>query len=318
MVRKPQRSAKTARRALRTHEDARGILSSHYLPDDDFDELWEKIKIATSQRDQLLAQAILNFILRPKVNAAAVPLHGIILLVGPPGTGKTSLARGLASRTAASLEGFGEFAFLEVEPHSLMSASHGKTQKAVQELLGQTVSELAAQHPLIVLLDEVETLAANRARMSLEANPVDVHRATDAVLAQLDHLAQKHKNLLFVATSNFPQAIDEAFLSRADLIVPIGLPSEDARAEILHDTIEALVEAFPELAKLSADLDFAELARLTEGVDGRQLRKAVIGACSLDKTTALNPGQLSSRALKESLKACRRSTGKGAKNGNGH
>ena len=92
---------------------------------------------------------------------------------------------------------------MEVEPHALASSSLGKSQKAVQELLGQTVSELASQYPLIVLLDEVETLAADRSRMSLEANPVDVHRATDAVLAQLDHLAARHDNLLFLATSNF-------------------------------------------------------------------------------------------------------------------
>ena len=64
-----------------------------------------------------------------------------------------------------------------------------------------------------MLLDEVETLAADRLRMSMDANPIDVHRATDAVLAQLDQLAAKYPHLLFIATSNFTRAGAGAFLS---------------------------------------------------------------------------------------------------------
>ena len=79
-----------------------------------------------------------------------------------------------------------------------------------------------------MLLDEVETLAADRSKMSMEANPVDVHRATDAVLTQLDQLAADYPQLLFLATSNFAGAIDEAFLSRADLVVTIDLPTPEA------------------------------------------------------------------------------------------
>ena len=55
--------------------------------------------------------------------------------------------------------------------------------------------------PTIVLLDEVETLAADRSKMSLEANPIDIHRATDAVLVQLDSLAERFPNLWTAAPS---------------------------------------------------------------------------------------------------------------------
>ena len=127
-----------------------------------------------------------------------------------PGTGKTSLARGLASRTAQSFPKH-EFRYIEVEPHALASAALGKSQQAVCHLLGTVIAEEAATGPCIVLLDEVETLAADRSQMSLEANPVDVHRATDAVLAQLDQLAANHPQLLFVATSNFP-GVDRALV----------------------------------------------------------------------------------------------------------
>jgi SpoVK/Ycf46/Vps4 family AAA+-type ATPase len=282
--------------------DAKGILKSQFLPDESLDSLWESIFVPSVQKDQLLSQAVLNFTLRPKVDRAKVPLHGVILLVGSPGTGKTSLARGLASRTADSLKSsLGEFAYVEVEPHALASSSLGKSQKAVLELLGQTISELADQHPLIVLLDEVETLAADRTRMSLEANPVDVHRATDAVLAQLDHLAEKHSGLLFIATSNFPEAIDQAFVSRADLILTIEPPEQAARKTILRDTLEELAKPFSKITALITDANLEKLAKLSDGLDGRRLRKAVISACAFDKHTALDINRLNITDLEKAI-----------------
>lgn len=112
--------------------DAQGILDSRYLPDADFDALWDGIFIDEKVKNRLLAQSVLNFTLRSKVNRAFIPLHGIILLVGLPGTGKTSLAQGLASKTAEVISGC---LYLEIEPHSLTSGTLGKSQKAIIELL---------------------------------------------------------------------------------------------------------------------------------------------------------------------------------------
>ena len=79
--------------------------------------------------------------------------------------------------------------------------------------------------PTIVLLDEVESMAVARGAASLQANPADVHRATDAVLTALDDIAARAPHVFTVATSNFLEALDGAFVSRADIVVDVPLPT---------------------------------------------------------------------------------------------
>ncbi len=294
--------------------ERQGVLDIRVLPDKEFLALWNAIVLERETKDRLLSQAVLNFTLRPRIARAELPLHGIMLLVGVPGTGKTSLAKGLAARTAETLKSMGEFRYLEVEPHALTSSALGRSQKAVTELLGSTVAEYAAMGPLIVLLDEVETLASDRSKMSLQANPIDVHRATDAVLAQLDQLAAQNPALLFLATSNFPEAIDSAFLSRADLIVTLNLPVPEACQTILTSTVLALAKTFPGLEAIVSDPDFEKAGEMCYGLDGRRIRKLVATACTFSKETAINPNLLTAkdilRAIEYEQKAAKAKEGK--------
>lgn len=285
-------------------ENAKGIHRITKLPDSGLRELWSSIVVDKKTKDQLLAQAIVNFTVRSKVARTVLPLHGTILLVGHPGTGKTSLAKGLAAETAAVFDK-SKFRLLEVDPHALGSAMMGKTQKAVSDLFSQTIAESAAAGPTIVLLDEVETLAADRSKMSLQANPIDVHRATDAVLVQLDALAESHHNLLFIATSNFPQAVDGAFTSRCDLVLEIPLPGTAACEQILRDCLKGMAQTYPSIGELVTGSRFNAVVDEVVGLDGRAIRKTVAAALTMRKEVAIDPSQLKIGDVLEAAKAAK-------------
>lgn len=280
--------------------EQKGILEHVQLPDKRFDALWDKIVVPDEQKQRLLSQALLEFTLRGNTDSVSIPLHGIMLLVGPPGTGKTSLARGLANRIS---ECFKEktFHFIAIEPHSLADSGLGKSQQAVRDLLQKTIAEHAEVGPLIVLLDEVETLSPDRKKLSMESNPIDVHRATDAVLASVDYLASTYPQLLFIATSNFTDAVDEAFLSRVDLIEKIDLPEKEAVKEIVIDSLEALSTKWSSIKKLIKDPKLASIIDMAIGLDGRQIRKAVLSACASNKEVAVDPNKLTTEMLLKAM-----------------
>lgn len=274
------------------------------LPDEQFATAWRAIKVKDEFRQRLVAQALLALTLRQRLPFEIAPIHGLIVLSGPPGTGKTTLARGLANEVARALSP-AKATFIQVDPHAMASSSLGRSQKETAKLFQQTIPEIAANGPTIVLLDEVETLAADRQKLSLEANPVDVHRATDAVLAGVDLLTRKHRNVLLIATTNFEKALDNALLSRADLIEYMGPPDAEAREAIIREVLEALAGHWPAVAKLA--LDVKAYVAASDGLDGRRLRKAIVAAAASSIETARDPNKLTAHQILSALRASRSS-----------
>jgi AAA+ superfamily predicted ATPase len=178
----------------------------------------------------------------------------------------------------------------------------GESQRNIMRLLQDTIPEIAARRPhTVVLIDEVESFAVRRSTASFETNPVDVHRATDAVMLGVDEIARKLPAVLFVTTTNFIDAIDDAFLSRADLVM--HLPNADTIANILQHSLEELAVQWPALRPLAADgARIHELAALCDGWNGRQVRKLVLAALAQRLELAKDPALLTFEDLREAAR----------------
>ena len=266
-----------------------GLAGLTELPDDAWADRWDRIVLPMAQKDRLLNYVLFSLRHRGRVNQVGLPIHGLVVLAGPPGTGKTTLAGGLANQAARSLDG-ASLLFVDIDPHVFPSQMLGESQRAVARLFERTLPDLASRgHPMIVLLDEVEALAVSRSRASLETNPVDVHRATEAVLSGVDRVARAWPNVTFVATTNYRIGVDAAFLSRADLIEEIASPDAMAIRSILADTIRELTGSYdPEAAGLDALAARAAALRL----DARQVRKLILRAVCSRRDLALGPARL--------------------------
>ncbi|XP_065084459.1 pachytene checkpoint protein 2 homolog [Ochlerotatus camptorhynchus] len=279
-------------------------IANHWLlPARDFHGQWESLIYDDHLKYDLLSymQTTMLFA-RKNVNVNLISCNRLILLHGPPGTGKTSLCKALAQKLAIRMrEHYTHAHLVEINSHSLFSKWFSESGKLVQKVFDQ-IHELCQDKSSLVcvLVDEVESIAF--ARDSISNNePSDSIRVVNAVLTQLDRI-RKYSNVFVLATSNLTASIDMAFLDRADIVQYIGNPNQQAIYEIYRTALEHLqhvgiitdVDDIPTLAEADDKVvgnNLKMLANLSVGMSGRSLRKVPFLAHGLfvkeDQTTLL-------------------------------
>jgi SpoVK/Ycf46/Vps4 family AAA+-type ATPase len=266
------------------------------LAEVDWTDSWERIYIDRQDKEKLVNYGLLEQQLQADTSdQMTLSRHGAVLLSGPPGTGKTTLAKGAANELANKIDreslGIERIVFKQIAVRQLFSSDHGDSPKLVEEAFNGVIADAESGDTYqIVLLDEVESLFANRGDLG-DTDPMDAIRAVNTALDSLDALAEHH-NVYVISTSNQPGAVDSAFVDRTDEQIYVGNPAPEHRREILTDVFEHLHQSFgTQLSPTNAQMN--RLIELSSGFSGRRMRKSVLSALARNQETVRNPGELS-------------------------
>ncbi|KAI8458956.1 P-loop containing nucleoside triphosphate hydrolase protein, partial [Phakopsora pachyrhizi] len=214
------------------------------LPANRLEGIWESLIYEIGLKDRLLNYIYSSIIFAEQnVNPSLISWHKLVLLHGPPGTGKTSMCRALAQKVSIRLSGiYMRTELVEINSHSLFSKWFSESGKLV-DCLFTRIEQMTEESDVfvVVLIDEVESLAGSRLSGAAESEPSDALRAVNALLTALDKL-RNLRNVLLLTTSNLTGSIDGAFLDRVDIKQYIGLPTPEAIYWILKTCVEELAK----------------------------------------------------------------------------
>ena len=179
-----------------------------------------------------------------------------VLLTGPPGTGKTMLAKAVASHTNAT--------FLGLVGSELAQKYIGEGGRMVRELF----SLARKKSPCIIFIDEIDAIGSKRLDSSTSGDR-EVQRTLMQLLSELDGF-DSLENVKVIAATNRPELLDKALLrpGRFDRIVEIPLPTIEGR--------EAIFNVHARKMPLDKSVDFSKLAIMTEGYSGAEIKAITI------------------------------------------
>jgi proteasome regulatory subunit len=175
-----------------------------------------------------------------------------VLLHGPPGTGKTMLAKAVANRTDAT--------FIKMAGSELVHKFIGEGAKLVRDLF-----ELARQQePAVVFIDEIDAIAAKRTE-SKTSGDAEVQRTMMQLLAEMDGFEDRGQISIIAATNRFDM-LDRAILrpGRFDRLIEVPKPDFEGR--------EMIFEIHTRGMNVADDVDFADLADLAAGASGADIK----------------------------------------------
>ncbi|KAM1213245.1 hypothetical protein PS2_004680 [Malus domestica] len=213
------------------------------------DVKWESIK-GLENAKRLLKEAVVMPIKYPKYFTGLLTPWKGILLFGPPGTGKTMLAKAVATECKTT--------FFNISASSVVSKWRGDSEKLVKALF-----ELARHHaPSTIFIDEIDAIISQRGegRSEHEAS----RRLKTELLVQMDGLTKTSELVFVLAATNLPWELDAAMLRRLEKRILVPLPEPEARRAMF----EELLPVQPDEEKLPYDL----LVDKTEGYSGSDIR----------------------------------------------
>jgi transitional endoplasmic reticulum ATPase len=176
------------------------------------------------------------------------------LLFGPPGTGKTMLAKAVAREAEAN--------FIATKSSDLLSKWYGESERQVSRLF-QRARQVA---PTVIFIDEIDSMAP--ARGGGMGEPAVTERVVNTLLAEMDGLAEL-RGVVVIAASNRPALLDPALLrpGRFDDLIYVPVPERDGRLHILRIHTRDM--------PLGEDVDLEGVASRTEGYTGADLEDVV-------------------------------------------
>jgi AAA+ superfamily predicted ATPase len=194
-------------------------------------------------------------------------IGGGLLLYGPPGCGKTFLARATAGEVKA--------VFVAVGLHDILNMWFGNTEKNLHKVFDQA----RRNRPSVLFFDEVDAIAASRADFKQST----VRPVINQFLAELDGVQTSNDGVLVMAATNAPWHMDTAFRrpGRFDRVVFVPPPDAAARAVILKLHLAG---------KPAEKLDLAAVARATEEFSGADLKAVVDRAVEAKLQEAIRSG----------------------------
>ncbi len=200
-----------------------------------------------------IREAIELPLLKPELfNEVGIEPPKGVLLYGPPGTGKTLLAKAVANQTKAT--------FIRVVGSEFVQKYIGEGARLVREVF-QLAREKA---PSIIFIDELDAIAARRTASDTSGDR-EVQRTMMQLLAELDGFDPRG-DVKVIGATNRIDILDPAILrpGRFDRIIEVPLPNYEGRIQIFKIHTRRM--------KLADDVDFNELARLTEGASGADIK----------------------------------------------